>query len=88
MRSQHIVCMEDASLYHKKSCSWKKIRPWSKSLIKAIQHSGRNIACDNFFASIPLVRDLQKKKLPLVGAIRKNKPELASAIHSCKSRDL
>ena len=45
-----------------------------KDLVKEIEHSGRNITCDNFFTSIPLARDLLKKKLTLVGTIRKNKP--------------
>ena len=47
-----------------------------KNLVKEIEHSGRIITCDNFFTSIPLARDLLKKKLTLIGTIQKNKPEL------------
>ena len=59
-----------------------------KDLIQEIEHSGRNITCDNFFTSIPLARDLLKKKLTLVGTIRKNKPEWPSQFPAAKGRDI
>ena len=91
MRSQHILCMEDAGLLWKKSCSWKRSKPGArvvKDLVKKIEHSGRNITCDNFFTSIPLARDLLKKKLTLVGTIPKNKPELPRQFTVAKGRDI
>ena len=59
-----------------------------KNLVKEIEHSGRNITCYNFFTSIPLARDLLKKKLILVGTIRKNKPELLPQFTFSKGRDI
>ena len=59
-----------------------------KDLVKEIEHSGRNITCDNFFTSIPLARDLLKKKLTLVGTIWKNKPELPPQFTVAKGRDI
>ena len=59
-----------------------------KDLVKEIEHSGKNITCDNFFTSIPLARDLMKKKLTLVGTIRKNKPELPPQFTVAKSRNI
>ena len=59
-----------------------------EDLVKEIEHSGRNITCDNFFASISLARDLLKKKLTLVGTIRKNKPELPPQFTVAKGRDI
>ena len=59
-----------------------------KHLVKKIEHSGRNITCDNFFTSIPLARDLLKKKLTLVETIPKNKPELPRQFTVAKDRDI
>ena len=59
-----------------------------KDLVKEIEHSFRNITCDNFFTIIPLNRDLQKKKLTLVGTIQKNKPELPPQFTVFKGRDI
>ena len=59
-----------------------------KDLVKEIENSGRNITCDNFFTSIPLARDLLKKKLTLVGTIRKNKPELPPQFTVAKGREI
>ena len=59
-----------------------------KDLVKEIEHCGRNITCDNFFAIIPLARDLLKKKLTLVGNIRKNKPELPPQFTVSKGNDI
>nr|XP_020457618.1 piggyBac transposable element-derived protein 4-like [Monopterus albus] len=36
---------------------------------------GHNITCDNFFTSYKLGQELLKRKLTMVGTIRKNKPE-------------
>lgn len=39
--------------------------------------SGHNITCDNFFTSHKLGQELLKRKLTMVGTVRKNKPELS-----------
>ena len=46
-----------------------------KDLVEAIENSGRNITCSNFFTSVLLACELLQKKLTLVGTIQKNKPE-------------
>ncbi|XP_046726710.1 piggyBac transposable element-derived protein 4-like [Silurus meridionalis] len=45
-----------------------------KELTEGLQ--GVTVTCDNFFTSYPLAQELLKKKISLVGTIRKNKPEL------------
>lgn len=44
--------------------------------------SGHNITCDNFFTSYVLGQELLKRKLTMVGTVRKNKPELP--LHWCR----
>jgi len=41
-----------------------------------------------FFPSVPLARDLQKKKATLVGTIYSNKPELPPQFTVAKGRDI
>ncbi|KAM9770316.1 DNA polymerase delta subunit 4 isoform 1-T1 [Menidia menidia] len=48
--------------------------------------SGHNIACDNFFTSHRLGQELLKRKLTMVGAIRKNRPELPPQLLTLKDR--
>ena len=74
-----------------KICSWKRSNQGARfveDLVKEIEHSGRNITCDNFFTSIQLARDLLKKKLTLVGTIRNNKPELLPQFTVAKGLDI
>ena len=59
-----------------------------KDLVKEIEHCGRNITCDNFFTILPLAQDLLKKKLTLVGTIRKNKSELSLQFTVSKGSDI
>ena len=59
-----------------------------KDLVKQIKHFGRNITCDNFFTSIPLARDMLKKKLTLIGTIWKNKLGLPPQFTVAKGRDI
>ncbi|XP_037533781.1 piggyBac transposable element-derived protein 4-like [Nematolebias whitei] len=47
---------------------------------------GHNITCDNFFTSYDLGQELLKRKLTMVGTIRKNKPELPLEILQVKDR--
>ncbi|KAJ8372706.1 hypothetical protein AAFF_G00277750 [Aldrovandia affinis] len=47
---------------------------------------GHNITCDNFFTSYDLGQELLKNKLTMVGTVRKNKPELPSALLDTKDR--
>ncbi|XP_008423828.1 piggyBac transposable element-derived protein 4-like [Poecilia reticulata] len=49
---------------------------------------GHNITCDNFFTSYRLGVELQKRKLAMLGAVRKNKPELPSEILKMQGRPL
>ncbi|GLD62735.1 piggyBac transposable element-derived protein 4-like protein [Lates japonicus] len=47
---------------------------------------GHNITCDNFFTSYDLGQELLKKKLTMVGTVRKNKLELPLALLGTKDR--
>ncbi|XP_014853421.1 PREDICTED: piggyBac transposable element-derived protein 3-like [Poecilia mexicana] len=49
---------------------------------------GHNITCDNFFTSYRLGVELQKRKLTMLGTVRKNKPELPSEILKMQGRPL
>lgn len=58
-------------------------------LIESIRHSKRNVTCDNWFASLPLVRTLYKDfTLTFSGTIRKNKRELPLEISNPKKRPI
>lgn len=58
-----------------------------KRLCSLIDRSGRNITCDNFFTSIPLVDSLMRDhKLSVIGTIRKNKRELPNEFTNVKGR--
>lgn len=47
---------------------------------------GHNITCDNFFTSYDLGQELLKRKLTMVGTVKKNKPELRAEILQMKDR--
>lgn len=50
-----------------------------EELVKSIEKTNRNIIMDNWFTSIPLVRNvLFNKGLTVVGTIKRNKPEFPS----------
>ncbi|TWW67475.1 UDP-glucuronosyltransferase 1-6 [Takifugu flavidus] len=48
--------------------------------------SGHNITCDNFFTSHKLGQELLKRKLTIVGTIRKNRSELPPQLLTSKNR--
>jgi hypothetical protein len=47
---------------------------------------GHNITCDSFFTSHKMVQELHKRKLTMVGTIRKNKPELPPQLLNTRKR--
>ena len=48
--------------------------------------SGRNVACDNYFTSYELARQLLERTVTVVGTVRKNKPELPPRLLAVKGR--
>lgn len=46
-----------------------------------------DMTCDNFFTSYALGQDLLKRKLTMVGTVRKNKPELPPELVSTRGRE-
>ncbi|XP_059055006.1 piggyBac transposable element-derived protein 4-like [Achroia grisella] len=56
-------------------------------LSENIYNTGRNITCDNFFTSIPLLDKLESQyKLTVIGTIRKNKRELPKEFTEVRGR--
>ena len=49
---------------------------------------GRNVTCDNYFTSYELARQLLKRKITVVGTVRKNKPELPNRLLAVKGREV
>uniref|UniRef100_A0A8C1PJ70 PiggyBac transposable element-derived protein domain-containing protein n=1 Tax=Cyprinus carpio TaxID=7962 RepID=A0A8C1PJ70_CYPCA len=49
---------------------------------------GNTVTCDNFFTSYRLAEELLKRKMALVGTIRRNKPELPPQLLQIKHRAL
>ncbi|XP_029687838.1 piggyBac transposable element-derived protein 4-like [Takifugu rubripes] len=49
---------------------------------------GHNVTCDNFFTSYELGQQLLKRKITMVGIVRKNKPELPPALLASKEREV
>ncbi|KRZ12632.1 PiggyBac transposable element-derived protein 4 [Trichinella zimbabwensis] len=47
---------------------------------------GNNVTCDNFFTSHELAMQLLKKKLTILGTIKKNKPELPQEVLESRGR--
>lgn len=47
---------------------------------------GNVVTCDNFFTSFALAEELLRRKLALVGTIRKNKPELLPRLLQIRGR--
>ncbi|CAF0925175.1 unnamed protein product, partial [Rotaria sordida] len=53
-------------------------------LLKSLYGSKGNITIDNFFTSVSLAKELQKKNFTLIGTLRKNKPEIPMEFQSNK----
>ncbi|XP_047219543.1 piggyBac transposable element-derived protein 1-like [Girardinichthys multiradiatus] len=49
---------------------------------------GHNVTCDNFFTSYEFGQQLLKRKITMVGTVRKNKPELPPALLVSKEREV
>jgi hypothetical protein len=49
---------------------------------------GRNITMDNFFTSLPLARELLKRRVSLVGTVRANRVDVPRAFVSVQGREL
>ena len=49
---------------------------------------GHNVTCDNYFTSYELARQLLKRKITVVGTVRKNKPELPNRLLAVKVREV
>uniref|UniRef100_A0A3P8SVH4 PiggyBac transposable element-derived protein domain-containing protein n=1 Tax=Amphiprion percula TaxID=161767 RepID=A0A3P8SVH4_AMPPE len=49
---------------------------------------GHTVTCDNFFTSFALAEDLLRRKLVLVGTIRRNKPELPPHLLQLRQRKI
>lgn len=57
-------------------------------LCKGLENSHRNITADNWFSSIQLVQELQKRGLTYVGTLKKNKAELPPQFLPHKTREV
>lgn len=55
-------------------------------MIRGLGNSGRNVTCDNFFTSLGLARELERKQLTLLGTIRANKVELPLELTQVRGR--
>ncbi|KAJ8333447.1 hypothetical protein SKAU_G00414550 [Synaphobranchus kaupii] len=55
-------------------------------LTEELQGYGHTVTCDNFFTSYALVEELLKRKMALVGTIRRNKPELPPNLLQTRQR--
>lgn len=56
-------------------------------LAESIYGSGKNITPDNWFTSLKLVQDLERRKVSYVGTIRKNKREVPFSFVVAKNRN-
>lgn len=50
--------------------------------------SGHNITCDNFFTSYALGEELLKRKITMLGTVRRNKPELPPELVAKQGREV
>jgi hypothetical protein len=57
-------------------------------LIFPLTCEGRNMTVDNFFASLPLAREILKRKVSLVGTVRANRVDVPRAFVAAQGREL
>ncbi|XP_072403063.1 multiple C2 and transmembrane domain-containing protein-like [Diabrotica undecimpunctata] len=71
-----------------------KLAPIRNIFQKLIERSqacympGRNLTCDNWFTLVPSAKELKKKKITLVGTIRKNKREIPEIFVAAKKKPI
>lgn len=56
-------------------------------LVKPIEKTNRNVTADNWFGSIELVTELQKRGLTFLGTLKQNKPDIPSCFLPNKNRE-
>lgn len=49
---------------------------------------GRNVTCDNFFTSYDLAKELKRRKMTIVGTIRKNRKEIPPILTDMKKKPI
>ncbi|GBL93801.1 hypothetical protein AVEN_153579-1 [Araneus ventricosus] len=59
-----------------------------KHLMSPLYNSGRNLTMDNWYTSYPLSQELLKKKITVVGTLRKNKKEIPPILLHSKKREV
>ena len=59
-----------------------------KRLIEPLYNSGRNLTVDNWYTSYPLSQELLKKKITIVGTMRKNKKEIPPSFLVSRNRNV
>ena len=57
-------------------------------LVKNYEGTGRNVTTDNFYTSLDLLRELKRRKLTLVGTIRKHRREIPPMALISKGREI
>ncbi|CAJ1061480.1 piggyBac transposable element-derived protein 4-like [Xyrichtys novacula] len=77
------------SIYTGKSGEAREVDQARRVVLELLEDmTGITVTCDNFFTSYQLGQELLKKKVTLVGTIRKNKPELPPQLLDVKRRDV
>lgn len=57
-------------------------------LVKPIEKTNRNVTADNWFGSLELVTELQKRGLTFLGTLKKNKPMIPACFLPDKKREI
>lgn len=59
-----------------------------KQLVQPFENTGRTITTDNFFTSLALAEDLMRKKLSLIGTLKKNRKFVPAEFRQSKDREV